>query len=152
MLLSMIGFSLMRTMCTAALVWNMEANKVITVFYDGQCGLCSKEINHYRRISPEGIFEWQDITITAKGLEKEGITLSQGLRFLHVKDAEGNMHVGVDGFVVIWRQLPRWRVLAALVSLPLVRPLAAVVYRLFANWRFKRLSHCQLAAKKDEEF
>ena len=25
-----------------------------TVFYDGKCGLCSKEINHYMKIAPKG--------------------------------------------------------------------------------------------------
>ena len=29
---------------------NFEA----TVFYDGKCGLCSKEINHYKKIAPNG--------------------------------------------------------------------------------------------------
>ena len=31
-----------------------------TVFYDGKCGLCSKEIDHYRKIAPQGRIEiWQ---------------------------------------------------------------------------------------------
>ena len=29
---------------------------MIKVFYDGKCGLCSKEINHYRKIAGAGIF------------------------------------------------------------------------------------------------
>jgi len=38
---------------------------MITVFYDGQCGLCLKEINHYKKIAPPNIFEWKDITLSA---------------------------------------------------------------------------------------
>ena len=41
-------------------------NNMITVFYDGKCGLCSKEINHYRKVAPSGIFSWQDITESAR--------------------------------------------------------------------------------------
>ena len=41
---------------------NKKIFVMITVFYDGKCGLCSKEINHYIKIAPEGIFNWQDIT------------------------------------------------------------------------------------------
>ena len=26
----------------------------VTVFYDGKCGLCSREINHYKKIAPNG--------------------------------------------------------------------------------------------------
>ena len=29
-------------------------NNLVTVFYDGKCGLCSKEINHYKKIAPTG--------------------------------------------------------------------------------------------------
>ena len=30
--------------------------KLTKVFYDGKCGLCSKEINYYKKISPDNIF------------------------------------------------------------------------------------------------
>lgn len=122
---------------------------MITVFYDGKCGLCSKEINHYRQIAPIGIFDWQDITESADKLRQEGVSLSVGLKLLHARDRNGQMHVGVDAFILIWKQLKRWRVLAFLVGLPLVRQIANAAYRVFASWRFKRLEHCQLAAKQE---
>lgn len=112
---------------------------MITVFYDGKCGLCLKEINHYRKIAPEGIFDWQDITNSTGKLEEEGIALSEGLRLLHAKDENGKLHVGVDAFILIWKQLRRWRTLAMFLCLPLVRQSVSIVYKAFANWRFKRL-------------
>ena len=30
-------------------------------FFDGKCGLCSKEISYYQGIAPVGIFVWKDI-------------------------------------------------------------------------------------------
>lgn len=123
---------------------------MITVFYDGKCGLCSKEINHYRKIAPHGIFDWQDITKCPDDLEKHGVTLSQGLKLLHAKDNDGQMHVGMDAFILIWKQLKRWRVLAAIINLPVIRQVANFAYRRFADWRFKRLDHCQLADKKEK--
>ena len=124
---------------------------MITVFYDGKCGLCAKEINHYRKIAPSNIFNWQDITESADELNKEGISLSEGLKLLHAKDEEGLVHVGVDAFILIWKQLKRWRVLAFLVGLPIIRQIANIAYRVFANWRFKKLAHCQLAAKQENK-
>jgi predicted DCC family thiol-disulfide oxidoreductase YuxK len=121
---------------------------MITVFYDGKCGLCSKEINHYRKIAPNGIFDWQDITEFADDLRKEDVSLSEGLKLLHAKDNSGQMHIGVDAFILIWKQLKRWSVLAVLVGLPVIRQIADMAYRTFASWRFKRLEHCQLAAKQ----
>ncbi|MDG1287980.1 MAG: DUF393 domain-containing protein [Rickettsiales bacterium] len=123
---------------------------MIAVFYDGKCGLCSKEIRHYRAIAPDGIFDWQDITESVKFLTEHGVSLSEGLKQLHAIDDNGQLHVGVDAFILIWKQLKRWRILAALVSLPIIRQIANAVYKLFANVRFKRLAHCQLAMKEEQ--
>lgn len=69
---------------------------------------------------------------------------------MHAKDKSNMMHVGVDAFILIWKQLKRWHVLALLVGLPIIRQIADMAYRTFANWRFKRLEHCQLAAKQEK--
>jgi len=123
---------------------------MITVFYDGKCSLCSKEINHYRKIAPDGIFKWQDITKSTDELNKEGITLTEGLKLLHAKDNNGEIHVGVDAFILIWTQLKRWRVLAILAGLPMIRQIADMAYRIFANERFRRLQHCQFAQQQEK--
>ncbi len=78
---------------------------MIKVFYDGKCGLCSKEINHYRKIAPENIFEWIDITQSTKILKQENLDLEDTLRLLHAKDDDGKLHIGTDAFILIWRQL-----------------------------------------------
>jgi len=122
---------------------------MITVFYDGKCGLCSKEINHYRKIAPYGIFNWQDITQSATELNKEGISLAEGLKLLHAKDKTGKLHIGVDAFILIWKQLKRWNLLAFIASLPVINPILKIGYKHFAEWRFNRLSHCQIAANNE---
>jgi predicted DCC family thiol-disulfide oxidoreductase YuxK len=122
---------------------------MIKVFYDGKCGLCSREINHYRKIAPDGVFDWQDITENFADLKKEGISLSEGLKLLHAADNNGQIHIGVEAFVLIWKQLKMWRVLAIFVSLPVIKQIANIAYNAFANWRFKRLAHCQLARKNE---
>jgi predicted DCC family thiol-disulfide oxidoreductase YuxK len=121
---------------------------VITVYYDGLCGLCAREIAYYRRIAPAGIFDWQDIARNPAPLGALGITQAEALKLLHARDAEGQMHVGVAAFLLIWQQLPHWRVLARVVAWPPLRALAEVAYARFAAWRFTRLAHCQLAARE----
>lgn len=121
----------------------------ITVFYDGACGLCAKEINHYKVIAPSNIFEWVDITQDTDLFTSLGYKKDEGLRALHALDRQGAMHIGVDAFLLIWSQLKRWRVLGVVVSLPVVRHLAAFIYQHFANWRFKKLGYgaCQINKK-----
>lgn len=123
---------------------------MITVFYDGKCGLCSREIDHYRKVAPPGIFQWQDVTVDASALKARQVDLVEALRLLHALDAQGNLHVGVDAFLLIWRNLDRWRLLARIVALPGIRPLTDRLYRLFADWRFARLGHCQVALTERE--
>ena len=127
-----------------------QQNLMITVFYDGKCGLCRKEIHHYRNIAPEGIFLWQDVTDSDYNPVQEGLSVADGLKLLHAKDADGHMHIGVDAFILIWKQLKRWRILAALVRLPIVYPVAHLIYRNFAQRRFQKLKHCQLAARQEK--
>jgi len=124
---------------------------VIKVFYDGQCGLCSKEINYYRKIAPAGVFDWLDITSSNEALNIAGVSLSEGLRVLHVIDQKEQLHVGVDAFILIWSQLKYWKVLGRFVALPGINQFASLIYRRFADWRFSRLSHCQLADLRDSE-
>lgn len=114
---------------------------MIRVFYDGKCGLCRREIEHYKRIAPVGVFDWVDITVDASSLEKLGIAYADGLKLLNAQDAQGKLHVGVDAFILIWRQIPRWRVLASIVGAGFIRRVANIAYRAFAAWRFNRLDH-----------
>jgi predicted DCC family thiol-disulfide oxidoreductase YuxK len=122
---------------------------MITVFYDGKCSLCSKEINYYRKIAPNYVFEWKDITNSADDLKKHNISASEGLKLLHAIDENGRLHIGVDAFILIWKKLQYWKVLAYMTSLPAIRQIANIIYQVFADWRFKRLKHCQIVAKQE---
>ncbi len=115
----------------------------ITVYFDGSCGICSREIGYYRRIADPGIFSWLDVSKAEVSLDHESFTRLDALKFLHVRDQAGNLHVGVSAFVVIWRQLRGWRKVAYLARTPGVNSLLEFCYRVFAKWRFARLGYCE---------
>ena len=118
---------------------------MITVFYDGKCGLCSREIAHYRKISPHRTFIWRDIANEPKHLKEINVSQSDALRRLHVSDQLGTIYVGVDAFIVIWKKLPRWRLLVFVCAIPGVRFILSLLYNKFADWKFARSAHCQLS-------
>ena len=89
---------------------------MLTVFYDGKCGLCSREINYYKRITPRNAFLWCDIANDPTKLSEIGISQSEALRRLHVLDSFGSLHVGVLGFIAIWQNLRYWRFLAMVIN------------------------------------
>ena len=120
---------------------------MIEVFFDGKCGLCSKEITYFQSIAPSGIFAWMDIATDASPLAAHQISQADALRHLHVRDAAGNWHIGAAAFLIIWQQLRYWRFLAVLFGQPIIRKIAAMVYNRFADYRFAKLAHCQIAQK-----
>ena len=120
---------------------------MLKVYYDGKCGLCSREIEYYKRVAPADRFVWLDIATDPVGLDDLDISQADALRRLHACDAAGNVYVGVAAFIAIWQGLNYWRYLAMIVDLPILRPLVAFAYDRFADYRFSRLTHCQIAAR-----
>lgn len=124
---------------------------MIKVFYDGKCNMCSKEINYYRKISPSGIFDWQDVNFNNNDLINEGIKTSDALKLLHVIDTNNKLHIGIDAFIVIWKNLKYWNTVAKLVALPIIKQISHFIYIKFAKWRFNRLTHCIIAKENDKK-
>lgn len=121
---------------------------MITVYFDGKCGLCSKEIRYYQRIAPAGVFTWHDIAHDPAPLAILSISQEAALRRLHATDSAGRLYVGVAAFGVMWRALRYWAILGWLVRLPLVKQLASLAYNRFADYRFQKLPHCQVFLEK----
>ena len=110
----------------------------LTVFYDGGCPLCSREINHYRKLSADIPIQWLDVTASDAGLERFGLDRDQALKRFHVLDDHGAFHVGAYGFITLWRQLPYYRTLAFLTRALRVAPWLEAVYVRFADWHYRR--------------
>tara|TARA_B100000795_G_C22682506_1_gene392312 strand:- start:464 stop:835 length:372 start_codon:yes stop_codon:yes gene_type:complete len=121
---------------------------MITIFYDDKCNVCSREIKFYRKIAPKSLFNWLGIASSAKELKLENIKIIDALMYLHAKDCDGNLHLGVDAFILIWSQLSYFKYLSYFISLPFIYQLTAFFYVRFAKYRFNNLEHCQVAFKK----
>ena len=119
---------------------------MIKVYFDGMCGLCSAEIRYYQSIAPPDVFEWIDIAANPAPLFALRISQAEGLRILHVLDANGDLMIGVNAFRAIWNALPRWRILSQIIRVPGIYQSAEFLYQKFADYRFSRLEHCQVAA------
>lgn len=109
-----------------------------TMFYDGACPLCRREVAHYRRLDRAGRVTWVDIAADAAPLEALNIMPAEAMRHLHALDGQGRVQVGAWAFATIWAELPYYRWLDKLVRLPGLLPLLDRVYRRFADWRLRR--------------
>ncbi len=123
----------------------MRTVKKISIFYDGKCNLCSKEINYYKKIDEKKKLEFIDVTHEKKKLKKLKINYNDSLMFLHVIDKNGHVHKGVEGFIIIWQELQYWRYLAVFVSFTPVKILVSFFYKIWAKKRYNRLDYkCDL--------
>lgn len=105
----------------------MEHTDTVTVLYNGDCPICGREIEAYRRRAerlgaPLAFEDLNHADLAAWGLEAEAAR-----RRLHVRQGD-RVLAGVPAFVALWRRLPGMVWLARLVDLPGVRTLAAAIY------------------------
>ncbi len=124
----------------------------LEIFYDGNCIVCSREIDHYRRNNPAGRLMFIDISDAGFAAEHYGKSRDEFMAKMHVRDVSGTFLAGVDAFLAIWQAYPsgsRYRLLAQLVSLPPITPMIRVGYALFARYRHllpKRRGSCDSGA------
>lgn len=109
-----------------------------TVFYDGQCPLCRREIEHYRRLRGAERLYWLDITQDEATMTAYGLDKAAAMARFHVRDAAGNWHTGAWGFVELWSHLPVYSRLAGILrTLRLITALDWI-YTRFARWRLQQ--------------
>lgn len=90
----------------------MRGETAITVYYDGLCPVCSREVALYRRLDSCGQIGWRDLAGPDDVLREESFTRHAALDLLHVRDSAGMLHVGLDAHVQMWQRLPGFRMLA----------------------------------------
>ncbi len=116
----------------------MTHQPTATVFFDGGCPVCAREIAHYRRRRiPDGAIEWVDVARDDARLAAEGLARVTALKRFHVK-VGSQWLIGVPGFVALWQRIPAYRWLAVLVlTLRLTQPLQGL-YVWWADRRYAR--------------
>jgi predicted DCC family thiol-disulfide oxidoreductase YuxK len=110
----------------------------LTVLYDGGCPLCSREINHYRRLASFRPVRWVDVTQDDAGIEGFGLDQAEALRLFHVIDASGELQTGLRAFMALWSELPGYRWLSVAIRQSRAETWLERLYRRFAAWHFRR--------------
>jgi predicted DCC family thiol-disulfide oxidoreductase YuxK len=109
----------------------------LTVYFDGLCPLCRREIAHYRRLDRAGALRLVDLHAAGPELEAIGVRPRDALRRLHVLDRTGRLHTGVSAFAAIWSELPGYRWPARMVQALRLEPVLELGYRAVTRWRLR---------------
>ena len=129
---------------------------MIAIYYDGLCMLCSREMNHYRRV--RGAENLSFIDITAEGFDAaaHGLDPFAVHKVMHAKTPDGKIVTRVDAFIAIWEALPNYKWLAKVAKNPLVKAGMEVGYTCFAKMRpflpkNKAVASCDLSPYCDQD-
>ena len=106
-----------------------------TVYFDGACPLCSREIGAYRRLEGAAGICWVDVHGAAEAGPAADLSREQAMARFHVRAVDGTLVSGGAAFVLLWRQLPSLHWLAVIASHPPVSWCVEPAYRLFLRLR-----------------
>jgi len=89
-----------------------------TVYFDGACPLCRREIDHYRRQAQGAPVAWVDVSTCHAAELGADLDRAAALARMHVRRADGQLVSGAAAFAEIWRRLPAYAWLARLAAWP----------------------------------
>lgn len=119
----------------------VTADPDLSVFFDGACHLCSREIDVYRRKDVGNRIRFVDISQPEFDAAAHGLDAKRVQRVMHVQrhtsdgDTAGQVRTGVAAFFELWRMFPETRWMARVGAFPLLRPFLELGYVLFAAVR-----------------
>ncbi len=103
----------------------------LTVFFDGGCPLCRREIALMRRLDRRGAIRFVDVS---DGTSACPIDRAELLARFHVSE-NGRFYSGARAFAAMWRAIPLLRPLGICADLPFARPVFEMAYRGFLRVR-----------------
>ncbi|MDF2180140.1 DUF393 domain-containing protein [Aliiglaciecola sp. CAU 1673] len=111
----------------------------LRVFYDAACPRCRRDRAWYEQRVDEGEnILWVDINGREQELKALGIDPKRALLELHVEEQQGQVRHGISAYQLLFSRLPRYRWLAWVIGLPLIKPLLSYLYRWWVRRRLQR--------------
>ncbi len=107
----------------------------VTVFFDGQCPLCAREIGFYQRQKGAEGVKWVDVTTAPQEALPTGLTQKDALARFHVLSAGGELVSGGQAFTTLWLSLPAFRWGGRLLQARFLAGLLEMAYRVFLPCR-----------------
>ena len=117
---------------------------MIKVLFNDSCSICSREIQHYKSL--DNNINWIDINDLEESMKITGKSHKELLRRLHVvQDAQ--VYSGARAFVIMWRNIPKYRWLGNFVALPIIYQISYLLYEFIALFLYLKNKH-QLNEKR----
>ena len=114
----------------------------LTVFFDGACPICDREIALMKRLDRRRQLEFCDFSAQEYDAASSGFATEDLGAVIHARWADGSVITGVDVFRAMWDAVGLG-VLTKLSRLSLVEPLVLRAYAWFARNRLRLTGRSQ---------
>ena len=122
---------------------SIQTSKSLTVFFDGSCPICSKEINFYKMRAGADELSWVDVSDEEIPIPIQTRSREELMARFHVLSSNGELVSGGAAFAELWASLPAFKIFGKIFKLPILRYLIDVGYDIFLTLRpkFQNLFH-----------
>ncbi|MEO7402917.1 MAG: DUF393 domain-containing protein [Burkholderiales bacterium] len=107
----------------------------LTVYFDGSCPVCTREIAFFRDRDGFEHNEWIDVSTLTPAKLPDGVTRERALARFHVRTANGEIVAGARAFLLFWSQSPRAARLSRLSRWRFAVAVLDVAYAVFLRVR-----------------
>ena len=104
------------------------------VYFNNSCKICKAEIDIYKKEKIDQI-NWIDITDNNIDKLETKKDYKQLLRRLHV-EKDGQIFSGAKAFLLVWKNIPKYRILYSIFSLPIIFQIFSLIYEIIAFFLF----------------
>jgi predicted DCC family thiol-disulfide oxidoreductase YuxK len=106
-----------------------------TAYFDGQCPLCTREIQFYRRQRGAENVNWIDVTKVDLLDLPFGLTQEDALARFHIVNFKGQLVSGGEAFSALWLSLPAFRWAGKFFQINFFASLLETMYKIFLPCR-----------------
>ena len=118
------------------------------VYFNNSCNICKAEIDIYKKEKVDQI-SWIDITNNQSAMIETNKNDKELLRRLHVKK-DGKLFSGAKAFLIVWKNIPKYKFLYSIFKLPLIFQIFSIVYEMVAFLLYlKNKKQIKLAKNKN---
>ncbi len=103
------------------------------VYFNNSCSICKFEIDHYKKFTKN--IDWIDISSDSNAKKDTNLNAKNLLRRLHVKKKD-HLYKGLDAFIELWSEIPRYNILAIILKKPIIYHLSWFLYEFIALFLF----------------
>lgn len=107
----------------------------LTVYYDGGCPLCRREIGFYQRQPGADRIAWINLVGADPAVLGDDLDFDAAMARFHVRRPDGQLASGAMGFALLWQHLPRFRLAGRIAALPGIVHGLELGYRLVLRLR-----------------